>query len=123
MAPGRSSGSKSIRKATRLFAGGLAIAQMTSGVMSGFDLNGVATSVTYSASTTKTGWTVGGGVEGVITGNWTAKIEYLDADLGKVSGGPFVTGVPPLVRANFLSGAIKSRVADNILRIGVNRTF
>jgi outer membrane immunogenic protein len=29
------------------------------------------------------GWTVGGGAETVITGNWTAKIEYLYLDLGR----------------------------------------
>jgi outer membrane immunogenic protein len=32
---------------------------------------------------TKTGWTAGAGVEVALTGPWTAKIEYLYADLGK----------------------------------------
>ncbi len=31
---------------------------------------------------TNAGWTVGVGIEGVIAGNWTAKVEYLYADLG-----------------------------------------
>lgn len=38
-----------------------------------------------SSDETKTGWTLGGGIEGVIAGPWTAKIEYLYVDLG--SGG------------------------------------
>ena len=34
------------------------------------------------SSDTNVGWTIGGGVEGVIVGNWTAKVEYLYVDLG-----------------------------------------
>jgi outer membrane immunogenic protein len=34
------------------------------------------------ASSDHAGWTIGGGVEGVIAGNWTAKVEYLYVDLG-----------------------------------------
>jgi outer membrane immunogenic protein len=34
---------------------------------------------------TNVGWTVGAGVEGVIVGRWTAKVEYLYADLGHVN--------------------------------------
>jgi outer membrane immunogenic protein len=34
------------------------------------------------SSSTNAGWTIGGGVEGVIAGNWTAKVEYLYVDLG-----------------------------------------
>jgi outer membrane immunogenic protein len=38
-----------------------------------------------SSSTTKTGWTLGGGVEAALAGPWTAKVEYLYADLGRGS--------------------------------------
>jgi hypothetical protein len=34
----------------------------------------------------KVGWTVGTGVEDVVSGDWTAKIEYLYIDLGKRVG-------------------------------------
>ena len=36
---------------------------------------------------TNAGWTVGGGLEFVIAGNWTAKAEYLYVDLGKFNCG------------------------------------
>jgi outer membrane immunogenic protein len=36
-------------------------------------------------SATRAGWTLGGGVEWAIAGPWTAKVEYLYADLGKMS--------------------------------------
>ena len=35
-----------------------------------------------ATSDTNAGWTVGVGIEGVIAGNWTAKLEYLYVDLG-----------------------------------------
>jgi outer membrane immunogenic protein len=38
-----------------------------------------------STSETKAGWTLGGGLEVAIAGPWTAKVEYLYADLGKAN--------------------------------------
>jgi opacity protein-like surface antigen len=35
-----------------------------------------------TASTVKTGWTIGGGLEGVLTGNWLGKLDFRYADLG-----------------------------------------
>jgi outer membrane immunogenic protein len=45
-------------------------------------------------SDTKAGWTAGGGVETALYGNWTAKVEYLYADLGSVSCGVGSCSVP-----------------------------
>jgi len=42
------------------------------------DVSGLA-----GGNTTKTGWTVGGGLEAAIAGPWTAKVEYLHVDLGR----------------------------------------
>jgi outer membrane immunogenic protein len=36
------------------------------------------------ASSTKTGWVLGAGIEHAISSRWTIKLEYLHADLGKV---------------------------------------
>jgi outer membrane immunogenic protein len=67
------------------------------------------------------GWTVGAGVEGVISGNWTAKLEYLYVDLGNVSGS-FTT---PLIAPSgaFATSSYSSHITDNILRVGVNYKF
>ena len=40
-----------------------------------------------SVSDTNLGWTVGAGLEGAINRNWTAKVEYLYADLGDTNCG------------------------------------
>jgi opacity protein-like surface antigen len=37
---------------------------------------------TETASTVRTGWTVGGGLEGVLTGNWIGKLDFRYADFG-----------------------------------------
>src|SRR5262249_11789189 len=41
------------------------------------EVNGPGAVVAVSESKTKSGWVVGGGIESALTGNWTAKIEYL----------------------------------------------
>ncbi len=38
-----------------------------------------------SSTTTKAGWALGGGIEAALSGPWTAKVEYLYADLGRGS--------------------------------------
>jgi outer membrane immunogenic protein len=72
----------------------------------------------FSATDTKVGYAIGGGIEGVLSGNWTAKLEYLYVDLGTVSGtyGTNITaaGGAPLVTS------YSSRITDNVLRFGVN---
>jgi outer membrane immunogenic protein len=80
-----------------------------------------AVPVGFSSSSTNVGYTVGAGVEGVIGGNWTAKLEYLYVDLGKVSGS-FLTTIPAL-GGGFLTSNYSSRITDNVLRVGVNYKF
>ncbi|MGY2905092.1 outer membrane protein [Bradyrhizobium sp. URHC0002] len=77
--------------------------------------------VAFSNSDTRVGYTVGAGVEGVIGGNWTAKLEYLWVDLGRTSGS-FLTALPAL-GGGVLSSNYSSRITDNIVRLGVNYKF
>lgn len=65
-----------------------------------------------SVSDTNAGWTVGAGVEGVIAGNWTAKLEYLYADIGDTTCSAAVCGT-----------ATNVDLTMNILRAGVNYRF
>jgi outer membrane immunogenic protein len=63
-------------------------------------------------SDTNAGWTLGGGIEGVIAGPWTAKIEYLYADLGKTTCATAACGV-----------ATNADLTVNVLRGGINYRF
>lgn len=96
--------------------GGAAIGHIeTNGVISGFTAINTPTSASFKYDKTKLGWTVGGGIEGRLTGNWTAKLEYIYADYGTVNGQGFLpTAFPPL-RVDF-----SSRVTDHVLRVGIN---
>ena len=97
--------------------GGLAYGEIqTDGVFSSFIGINTISSVAFSQSTTKAGWTAGGGIEGRLSGNWTGKIEYLYMDLGTVSG--TVINTPAFIGANW-----SSRITDNILRVGLNYKF
>jgi outer membrane immunogenic protein len=69
-----------------------------------------------TATGTHTGWTVGGGSEWVLSGPWTAKLEYLFVDLGTFGNTYTAGGVVPTVVES-------SHVRDNIVRIGLNYRF
>jgi outer membrane immunogenic protein len=71
-----------------------------------------------SFNTTRTGWTLGGGAEGVIATNWTAKIEYLYIDLGNFSN-MWAAATP----TGFTPVGFSTHVTDNIIRVGVNYHF
>jgi outer membrane immunogenic protein len=75
----------------------------------------------FSASDIRVGYTVGGGIEGAIGGNWTAKLEYLFVDLGRTSGS-FATAIPAS-GGGTLASNYSSHVTDNVLRFGINYNF
>jgi outer membrane immunogenic protein len=59
------------------------------------------------SDTKKSGWTIGGGVEAAIGGNWTAKAEYLYLDFGRTTAATI----------------IHDHVHAHILRVGLNYRF
>jgi outer membrane immunogenic protein len=64
------------------------------------------------SSDTNVGWTIGVGIEGVIAGNWTAKLEYLYADLGDTTCAAAACGT-----------ATNVDLTTNIVRAGINYRF
>jgi outer membrane immunogenic protein len=64
-------------------------------------------------STTNPGWTVGGGLEVALPGNWSAKAEYLHVDLGQLNCG-INCGVGPTDNVS---------MHQDIVRAGVNYHF
>ena len=99
--------------------GGLAYGEIkTTGTLAGANPGGVAIGSVGSNSTTRVGWTVGAGVEGMITQNWTAKLEYLYMDLGSYSSGPYTLAPGSTIGVN-----VNSSFRDQILRAGINYKF
>jgi outer membrane immunogenic protein len=72
---------------------------------------------TFSVSKTKTGWTIGGGVEYACRDRWSVKAEYLYVDFGNIDGTSTVIVLNPLIPVSFNHSA---DVRASIVRIGLN---
>jgi outer membrane immunogenic protein len=81
--------------------GGLAVGHLTASVP------GIG-----SATNTSAGWTVGGGIEVALTGNWSVKAEYLYVDLGSFDCS--TCGGVPSTSVEFTT---------NVVRAGINYRF
>src|SRR5262245_8433133 len=67
-----------------------------------------------SYSTVRAGWAVGGGLEGMVTKNWTWRAEYLHVELGKFTQSFLVTaGTTSTTNVDF-------RLYNDIVRFSVN---
>ena len=62
------------------------------------------------------GGTIGGGAEWVLSGQWTAKLEYLYVDLGSV-------GITFTVLGSYPTLGASSHITDSIVRVGLNYRF
>ena len=87
----------------------------------GFAYGGVKTDInTVSLSDTRTGWTVGAGIEtpftllGLFGPNWTSKTEYLYVDLGRDTNALVLNGI---------SRTFSTNVQEHIFRTGLNYHF
>jgi outer membrane immunogenic protein len=72
----------------------------------------------FSSSSMNVGWTIGGGVRGIVPGApaWVWKVEYLYIDLGTLNG----SGFDPIFRGATVWNA---NFTDNILRFGLDYHF
>jgi outer membrane immunogenic protein len=88
---------------------GLAFDRFMPYVTGGAAFGDIKTSVAGfpDATSTKTGWTAGGGIEAAIAGPWTAKLEYLYVDLGR--GGLNPAGADASFKTNIVRAGINYR--------------
>jgi outer membrane immunogenic protein len=73
------------------------------------------TTAIVSSNHTRSGWTVGGGVEWAFARNWTAKAEYLYIDFGTNTTNYAPVGLPGVLE--------NDRVYANVVRAGLNYKF
>ncbi len=78
-----------------------------------------------SASDTRVGWTVGGGMEYAFVPNWTLRVEYLYFDLGDGSYAPGnLVGLRPNgVPRYTIASSVRTSANGNIVRVGLNYKF
>jgi outer membrane immunogenic protein len=70
-------------------------------------------------TTTHAGWTAGAGIEVAVVDNWTAKVEYLYADLGTAN----VNCTTACVATLGFSATASVGLTANLVRVGVNYKF
>jgi outer membrane immunogenic protein len=73
---------------------------------------------TASNTTSRFGWTVGGGLEYAVTGNWSLKAEYLFVNLGSFNETTAAITGAPSTDITFTHA-----YTENIARLGVNYRF
>ena len=74
----------------------------------------------FRLKSTRTGWTVGGGLEYAISPNWSAKLEYLHTECGSASGyGTTLLNDGTTALARHSTG----RLAIDSVKVGVNYRF
>jgi outer membrane immunogenic protein len=107
--------------------GGLAFGQVKSSTLGGFSGLGGLTALgeTYAgtASSTRAGWTVGGGMEWMFIPNWSLKWEYLYMDLGKLN---YADRCISAICGQFASGpayATSVQFREQVARVGINYHF
>ena len=89
----------------------------TSTSVAGFDNAGAATTSALDSDTYRFGWTAGAGFETRLTGNWTAKVEYLHMDFGSLRS------TPPVAANTAVAFDSNTRVSSDGVRLGVNYKF
>jgi outer membrane immunogenic protein len=95
--------------------GGTAFGQVKETIAENLVLPGTANFTTLSNNFDQIGWTAGGGIEAALSGNWTAKAEYLYLDLGTIKS-TFTDGATTTITNT-------TTVRDHIFRAGVNYRF
>ena len=86
--------------------------------MFGFDVTGAPLSNSFGNMTINAGWTLGGGIETRLCGNWTGKIEYLYASLGSITAN--MNNQQSMMT---LTTTFNSHITDQIMRAGINYKF
>jgi outer membrane immunogenic protein len=69
------------------------------------------------------GWALGGGIEARLWGNWSAKVEYLHLDFNGTTTTSHIVGGPVAGVGFDVMSLAKTRVTDDIARVGLNYGF
>jgi outer membrane immunogenic protein len=83
----------------------------------------LSSSQPYGGTTLQTGWTVGGGVEAMLTHHLSAKVEYLYTDLGGRQVGPSGGQISTPGFGTLYNASLAENASASIVRVGLNYHF
>jgi outer membrane immunogenic protein len=98
--------------------GGVAFGGFNANFTNGTALTFLPVASTSSLSSTRVGWTVGGGIEYAITNNWSVRAEYRYTDFGTFTDSPFAN--------SFTGGFVATanhHITQNQVQIGFSYKF
>ncbi len=96
--------------------GGVAFGGLNTNLsLNGFDAAGVPFFASTNRSSTRTGWTVGAGIQYAVTNNWSIRAEYRYTDFGTIRRDAVFPG------GGFFNG--HRRFAENQVQVGVSYKF
>jgi outer membrane immunogenic protein len=95
--------------------GGLALTDVTLRA-NYMDTRTPSNQTSFSTSSTRAGWTAGGGIAYALSPHWSIKVEYLYTDLGTIQG---ASGTP----SGFVTLNGRSTITSNLVRMGVDFRF
>ena len=101
--------------------GGLAFANVKNGYSNPINFANTVAAVgagSYSFSSTRTGWTLGAGLEYALNNNWSARVEYRYTDFGSFTNS---TGAVPVTM--WSNENIKHKLQEHAVRVGVTYRF
>jgi outer membrane immunogenic protein len=112
----RGRGGVSVQRTLIYVTGGLAVARVQYSDVASFVAAGGGLNAA-SGNSTRSGWTLGGGVEQALGNGWSAKAEYLYTDLGKTN---YTSSSSVLAAATILH---THDFNFNTVRVGLNYSF
>lgn len=105
--------------------GGLAYGQVRSATNATFPPPSSSDTYIGSTSTTRAGWTAGGGAEWLVSGNWSVKAEYFYLDLGRTSYADACVSPLAVCTSITPNPAYQTSVTtrEHVARVGINYHF
>ena len=89
----------------------------------GTDFFGTPVFGSGNRSTTRVGWTVGGGLEYALTNNWSVRAEYRFTDFGRINQTGIFEDTNPLILTPTAAFIGNRRIQENQVQVGVDYKF
>ena len=104
--------------------GGVAFGGFSTDItVAGTDFFGTPVFGSGNRSTTRVGWTVGGGLQYAVTDNWSVRAEYRFTDFGRINQTGIFSDTNPLILTPTAAFIGNRRIQQNQVQVGFDYKF